>query len=257
MWPSCVEWIAHRGASRDAPENTLVSMNLAWQQGADAVEVDVFLSKDNRIVAVHDDTTKRTGGLDRRVADQTLAELKNLDVGAWKDAKWTGERIPALEELLAAIPGGKRLFMEIKCGREILPELEVVLRRSAVPSKKVAIVGMDWETVKAVRERMPGHEVYWVQRIERDEAAGAWNPSVEELVTKALKARLHGLDVKACAAVDAGFVKAVKKAGLRCFAWTVNDPGEAKRLIEAGVEGITTDCPGWLREKMDLLFRTP
>lgn len=257
MCMSCVEWIAHRGASHDAPENTLASMNLAWEQGADAVEVDVFLSKDKKIAAIHDDTTKRTGGLDRKVADQTLAELKVLDVGAWKHAKWTGERIPALEEVLAAIPDGKRLFVEIKCGREILPELKELLGRSDVPSRKVAIVGSDWAVVEAARRRMPEHEVYWVLRIEKDEAAGAWKPSVEELVNKALKARLHGLDVKASAAVDSSFVKAVTEAGLRCFAWTVNEPGEAKRLIEAGVEGITTDRPRWLREKVDLLFRTP
>src|SRR5258708_20977535 len=75
-----VEIIAHRGASDEAPENTLASINLGWQQNADAVEVDVYLSKDGQIVVIHDALTSKTAGVRRRVSDQTLAELKRLDV---------------------------------------------------------------------------------------------------------------------------------------------------------------------------------
>ena len=75
-----VEIIGHRGASRDAPENTLASVNLAWKRNADAVEIDVYLSKDGHIVVVHDETTKRYGGPDRKIADQTLADLKKLEL---------------------------------------------------------------------------------------------------------------------------------------------------------------------------------
>ena len=79
-----VEIIAHRGASFDAPENTLESVNLGWAKQADAVEVDVYLSKDGQIVVFHDHNTKKIAGVDLNVVDQTFSELRRLDVGAWK-----------------------------------------------------------------------------------------------------------------------------------------------------------------------------
>ncbi len=77
-----VQIIAHRGESYSAPENTLAAVTLAWQRNADAVEVDVHLSKEGRLVVIHDDNTRRTAGVDRKVREQTLAELKALDAGA-------------------------------------------------------------------------------------------------------------------------------------------------------------------------------
>ncbi len=77
-----VEFIGHRGASYDAPENTLASVNLAWEQGADAAEIDVYLTKDNRIIALHDKTTKKTTGVDWKPGERTLAELQTLDAGS-------------------------------------------------------------------------------------------------------------------------------------------------------------------------------
>src|SRR5438128_11840999 len=86
------ELIAHRGASHDAPENTLAAVQLAWQQHADAVEVDVRISRDGQLVVIHDDNTLRTGKAARKVSDETLAELRSLDVGRWKGRQWSGER---------------------------------------------------------------------------------------------------------------------------------------------------------------------
>lgn len=99
---------AHRGASYDAPENTLAAINLAWEQGADAIEADFYLTRDGQIVAFHDRTAKRTGGVDRAVESMTLAELKQLDVGSWKSAAFAGEPVPTFVEVLANIPAGKR-----------------------------------------------------------------------------------------------------------------------------------------------------
>src|SRR5689334_354029 len=106
--------VAHRGASHEAPENTLAAFRLAWEQGADAIEGDFYLTRDREIVCIHDDNTKRTSGEDLSVAASTLAQLRRLDVGRWKDPKWKGERIPTLTEVLATIPAGKRIFIEIK-----------------------------------------------------------------------------------------------------------------------------------------------
>src|SRR6516165_6861811 len=80
-----VEIVGHRGASHDAPENTLAAVRLAWEQGADAAEFDVRLTRDHRVVAIHDTDTGRTaGGANRVVAESTLAELRSIDVGRWK-----------------------------------------------------------------------------------------------------------------------------------------------------------------------------
>ncbi len=95
-----VEIIAHRGASHAAPENTLASVSLAWQMEADAVEVDVHLSKDNRIVAIHDPWTDRTGGVRLEVANTIAHHLRRLDVGSHKHHQYARERIPFLEEVL-------------------------------------------------------------------------------------------------------------------------------------------------------------
>ena len=82
--------IAHRGASHEAPENTLAAVRLAWEQDADAVEVDVQLSKDGRPVVIHDEDAKRTAGVAGKVSDQTLDRLRRLDVGRWKGEDWIG-----------------------------------------------------------------------------------------------------------------------------------------------------------------------
>lgn len=118
-----VEIIAHRGASFDAPENTLAAIELAWHQQADAVEIDVRLTADAEIVVIHDETTARHGGRDTPVCEESLTELRQIDVGRWKGSQWAGERIPTLAEVLETVPDGKRLFVEIKCRAEIVAAL--------------------------------------------------------------------------------------------------------------------------------------
>ena len=112
--------VAHRGASFDAPENTLPAFELAWEQGADAIEGDFLLTKDKQIVCIHDHSTKRLADRDLEVKSSTLAELKSLDVGFWKDKKYKNTRIPTLAEVFATIPDGKKIFVEIKCGTCLL-----------------------------------------------------------------------------------------------------------------------------------------
>ena len=246
-----LEITGHRGASHDAPENTLAAVNLAWKRGADSVEIDIYLSKDGHIVAIHDPTTKRYGGPDRKVADQTLAELKAIDVGRWKDKKFTGERIPTLLEVLATIPAGKRLFIEIKAGVEIIPELKRVLKQSGRKAAEAALIGFSYQTMTAVKRILPQHTAYWIVRVKRDKQTGVWSPAIDELIEKTKAAKLDGLDLgNAPAVIDREYVRRVKRAGLGVFVWTVNDKNEARRLRDAGVDGITTDRPGWLRKSL-------
>src|SRR5687767_15370020 len=109
----CLEIIAHRGASYDAPENTMAAFRLGWEQQADANELDIYLTKDGKIILLHDKAIKRTTGVEGRPEELTLEELRKLDAGSWKGPKWAGEKLPLLDEVLATIPAGKRVFIEI------------------------------------------------------------------------------------------------------------------------------------------------
>ena len=157
-----VEITAHRGASHIAPENTLAAINLAWQAGADAVEIDVFQSKDGEIVVIHDENTKHTSGVNLKVADTEFERLRKLDVGRWKGRRWAGQRIPTLEQVLATIPEGKRLLIEIKCGKEVVPKLHRVLIASGKTPKQIAVIAADPHVLIAAKQAMPKLHVLWV-----------------------------------------------------------------------------------------------
>lgn len=245
-----VEIIAHRGASFDAPENTLASVRLAWEQDADAVEIDVYLSRDGQVVAIHDKTPKRYGGPDRPVAEMTWDELRSLDVGAWKAPQWKGERIPLLEEILPTIPERKRLFIEIKAGPEILPELKRVLAEAKRPARQTAIIGFSAETMRAARETLPDLQIYWIVRLKAEQEAAVWERDVHELIAKAREIDVHGVDLGGSERIDAAFIEALKVANIPWYVWTINDPKEAERLCRLGCWGITTDRPGFLRREL-------
>ena len=243
-----VEIIAHRGASHDAPENTVASFKLGWKQNADADELDIWLSKDGKMVVFHDENTKRIADVDQRVADQTFDELRALDAGSWKGAAWKGEKIPTLAEALKTQPAGKRMFIEIKCGPEILPELERVLRESGKTPAELVIIGFGYDTMKAAKVRFPEIPVFWLVSPEK-ESRGE-KPTVDEMVAKVKSARLDGLNLNFKFAIDAAFVRQVKDAGLKLYAWTVDDAKVAQKLAALGVDGITTNRPEWLRAQL-------
>lgn len=100
--------IGHRGASHEAPENTLTAFELAWEEGADGIEADFRLTRDGQIVCMHDENTRRTTGISLTVADSLLDDLRRLDVGRWRGLAWAGTRIPTLSEVLAILPAGKK-----------------------------------------------------------------------------------------------------------------------------------------------------
>ena len=113
--------IAHRGASEDAPENTLEAFRLAWLQNADAIEGDFRLTKDGQIVCIHDEDTSRTCGEKMIVAESTYVELSQLDASAHFKGDLAPQSIPLLSEVFKAIPNNKGIYIEIKCGPEIVP----------------------------------------------------------------------------------------------------------------------------------------
>jgi glycerophosphoryl diester phosphodiesterase len=243
-------FIAHRGESYDAPENTLAAINLAWQRDADAVEVDVHLSKDDKIVVIHDDNTGKFDGKFRKIKDQTLEELRCHDVGKIKGSQWLNERIPTLEQVLDTVPENKYLFIEIKCGSEILTELKNLIDKSNLLHDKVKLIGFDFDVMKKARKIFDRFEISWVKNIEYLEMMKSWQPVLAKIIAKTQQANLDGLDFSAGRIIDKTFVDLIKTAGLKLYVWNVDDPSDAKRLIDAGIDGITTNCPQWLKGQL-------
>ncbi len=234
-------YIAHRGASFDAPENTVASAKLAWELGADAVELDVHLTADNRVMVIHDKDTRRTcNGKNFTIVTTPSIVLRDLDAGSWKDPKFKGERIPFLEEMIATIPEGKNLVVEIKCGSEIIPHLERILNKSTKKSRLI-FVSFGWETIVDIKKAFPGNKSYWLSGSKQ--AALKKLPLVEEM-------KLNGINM-ASSAIDDELVKMAGEHHLEVLAWTVDDPVEAKRLSALGITHFTTNRPDWLKQQLN------
>jgi glycerophosphoryl diester phosphodiesterase len=249
-----VEIVAHRGASYDAPENTMAATNLAWKQNADAVETDIYLGKDGKIIVFHDKTAKRTGGRDVPIADLTQAEARTLDAGSWKAPQFKGEKVPLLEEQIQSIPAGKRLLVEIKVGPEIVAELKRVFTATGANERNVTVISFNYETLKEVRKQLPHLKTLWLVGHPAPDAKKAPNakppPSVDEMIRNAKAANLTGLDLQHTWPLTDADLKKIKSAGLELHVWTVNDVAIAKRWRDWGVVSITTDRPAWLREQL-------
>jgi glycerophosphoryl diester phosphodiesterase len=244
--------IAHRGASFDAPENTLASFKLAFEQNADGIEGDFHLTKDGHIVAIHDQSTKRTaGGVDLDVASSTLDELRKLDAGGWKTPKYAGEKIPTLEEVLDIVSPGKLFYIEIKCGPEILPALEQTLAKSQVSPDQLRIISFSAEVIAAVKQRLPRIKAHWIAGYKHDKETMQWSPTRETILKTLNDCRADGFNSQANFAVFYNaFVDQLKSMGLETQAWTVDKPQDARRLKDMGVFGITTNRPAFVREAL-------
>lgn len=245
------QWIvAHRGASHDAPENTLAAFQLAWRQKADAIEGDFYLTKDKRIVCIHDKTTKRTAPNHpaRIVAETRLQELRQLDVGSWKGAKFADERIPTLTEVLATVPDGKLIFIEIKCGSEIIPHLKQELENSSLSAKQIVIISFDQSVISAARTSMPHIKANWLTSYRRGPTEESWNPSLDSVLQTLKDTGATGLGTHGNQQViDQAFARALRAAKFELHVWTVNDAQQARYFAELGASSITTDNPHEIR----------
>ena len=237
--------IAHRGASLEAPENTLAAFKLAWEQGADAVELDVQATKDGRLVVLHDDDTRRTTGVRGMVNQQTLAAVHQFDAGQWKHARWKGERIPLLSEVLAIVPAEKRVFMEIKSGAQVLSELESVLEACPLGPQQMVLMGFDFDLMCKVREQFGECETGWV--IERPWKA----PRLPRIIERAAEAGFRSLHFSGEWPLDQAMMDELHGAGFLITTWTVDDPRRAVQLAAAGIDGIITNDPFHIRKALE------
>jgi len=236
-----VQIIGHRGASYLAPENTVASAKLAWESGADAVEADIYLSKDNRIMVCHDANTRRTSGKDYIIKETNSETLRKLDFGSFKDKKYKGEKIPFLEEIIQTVPTGKELVVEIKCGSEVLPFLKDAISKYG-RGKKFVFIAFDFQTISDTKKVFPENSCYWLCS-----NSGLLNKNIN-LVSGA---GLEGISLS-YNIINEKVAEKAKELNLELFSWTVDNPEEAKRLISLGVRGITTNRPGWLNEQISL-----
>lgn len=245
--------IAHRGESCDAPENTCAAFDLAWRRGAAAIEVDVYLTADGHLVCCHDATTERTSGktTNLKIKDQTLAELQKIDFGSWYDPKFAGEKICTLDQVLAGMPPGKRIFVELKMGVESIPELKRALKQANRPAEDVVVICFQIDVCRAARHKLPEHKVLWLVMQRPDKQTGECKPSTESIIKTARDAGVDGIDIDGSQeSVCREAIQQYHAAGLQCYAWTINDPVRAKQLIDAGIDGITTDRAEWLRQQL-------
>lgn len=242
--------VAHRGESYLAPENTLASVNLAWELGDHTAEIDCHLTADGKLAVIHDATTKRCGDKDLTVRNVTFAELQQVDVGSWKGAKWAGERIPSLEQVLATVPEGRHLLIEIKVGPEAVPALRKAIESCGKPSSQFTVISFNAATIAEVKKTMPHQRAYWISGLKQDKQTGVWSPTVDELIATAKACKADGLCIQGREPVDQAFVKKVQAAGLVVNVWTINTLEEVQRYLSYGVDSVTSDRNAWIRGQL-------
>ena len=240
--------IAHRGESVDAPENTLPAYRMAVERGF-GFECDVYLSKDGRVFTFHDRTLARTtdGACDKPCGDVTWDELRSLDVGSWgpwKGSRFAGTHPALLEDVLALARDGRRIYLEVKPGPEVVPAVcEVFARQSRANAGNTLCISFNADTCKALKQRMPAYKVYWLCNSHHKDREG--NPAVtaDEVLATLRETGADGVDFHFDPAVaTAEFVGEVRRAGREFHVWTVDDLPTAREAFRRGVQTVTTNC---------------
>jgi len=240
--------IAHRGASRDCPENTLAAFDEALRQDCDGIELDLQLSRDSVPVVYHDKTLGLAGHGGERVAQVDFAELAKLDVGGWLDARFRGQHIPSLDEVLERYGKRTRLLLEIKtregrAGRDRhhrLARTVVRMVQEKQLEKHVMVLCFDSEILEVCADEAPG-----VRRVR--------NLKPPPLPTRTLRDPAYSLfalsvDVRT---LTSKFAAAARRDGLPLLAFTCNTERHVKSALAAGAIGVMTDRPGWLAETLE------
>ncbi len=220
----------------------MASFRAAWAEGADAIETDLRLTRDGRIVCMHDVTVDRTTNGKGKVAELSFDEIRELDAGK-------GEKVPTLAEMLAVVPSGKQTYIEIKIGPEIIPQMKKEILVSKLPLGRIVFIAFDDKVVTALKQALPTVKTYWLFAFKKKD--GKWNATHDEVIENLKASKADGLDVgftkESAEMVNAELAQKVKAAKLDLLVWTVNDAELARRALDLGAGGITTDAPGSLR----------
>lgn len=247
---------AHRGLSSIAPENTLAAFKLARDMGIPGVELDVHLTADGKLVVFHDHTTGRVAGADGiapgkeakgkglDLEKSTYDELRKVDIGSWKGAQYSGERIFLLSELFEECGDAFYFDIEMKChGREAygLEEATAAAIRAAHGGKSIAsrclISSFNPLTLARVKPLIPEVPTAIIWDVEDAlpfalrYGAGSWIGKVDFLKPDHQK-------VKATSAFRWRHL-----AGMEVLPWTIDDPAEARRVLGLGCAGVISNRP--------------
>lgn len=252
LWPQqagCLI-IGHRGACGYAPENTLVSFEEGIRRGADLLEMDVQLSKDNEVVVMHDTSVERTTNGEGHLRDLSWRKIKTLDAGGWYNPEFSDERVPHLSDVISRFRNRKtarrhpvNLVVELKTVRGSggsLADAVVALLHQDHFLERVIVISFDavaLQEVRAAHKSLPIGLLY---------SDGADEARIEQ----ALAMGAHALfPRKTC--VTAKGVAAAHKAGLALGTWTANTKNETKRLLTCGADAIATNYPDRLRALLE------
>jgi glycerophosphoryl diester phosphodiesterase len=233
--------IAHRGASYDAPENTLAAFDLALRLGADGIELDVRLSADGVPVVIHDATLDRTTDGRGPVSAWRWPELRSLDAGSWFDSQYARQRIPSLEDVFAAF--GERLLYVIELKTNSLRDHRLeqaviaIIQRHGL-ADQVILASLNPFALRRVRRLLPQIAVGLL--ISPHQPLYLRWTRLGTVMRYASRLLHHTL-------IDANTVAWARRYGYRLHAWTVDEPDEMMRLAALGVDAILTNRPDVLR----------
>ena len=217
----------HRGALAHAPQNTLAAFELAAQQGAQGIELDVQLSKDGQLVVIHDYSVDATTDGQGKVAEVTLAQLKQLDAGSWFAPDFAGARIPTLDEVFAAVGHKLLINVEIKASAPgIESAVADCVSRHAMDSR-VLVSSFDAAVLRRCQGVMSLPLAYL-----------HFKPSLSTADDLPVAALHPWRDL-----VDAGYMRRARELGCHVNVWTVNEAARACQLKALGVKAIITDDP--------------
>ncbi|TBL81760.1 glycerophosphodiester phosphodiesterase [Paenibacillus thalictri] len=234
--------IAHRGAKGEAPENTLAAFRLGLEQGCDAIELDIHLSKDGELIVIHDATLDRTTDMKGAVNDLTVAELKQADAGSWFDEKFAGERLPLLEEVFDLTPPDVMINVEIKgsYGRKLEHALCALMKRKN-RVHNVVVSSFDHKSLMFLKLLLPEAKIGLLYDM---------NAAKHSALADTLGLPVYSLHPN-MKRIDTEDVREAIERGLRVYPYTINDEAQMQEAIDYGVSGIITDYPGRLNGLLD------
>lgn len=235
--PARHEVQAHRGASAVAPENTLAAFRAAAEQGARWVELDVALLRDETLVVIHDDSVDRTTSGQGALGEVTAADLATLDAGSWFDPRFSGERVPRLEQVISLLGElGLSANIEIKQHKHH-KSLDTLVHavQAAIAGRgertEVMISSFDPEALKAMHALEPSLEMAMLW----------WNPPQDWAdKLRAIPAKSIHMSYKA---LSIALLEEIRQHDIKVRAWTSNNPVELVSFWGAGLTGVITDNP--------------
>jgi glycerophosphoryl diester phosphodiesterase len=231
--------IAHRGYRAKYPENTLASFRASIDAGVQMIELDVMLSKDRKVVVIHDGTLDRTTNGYGSVDGCTIKELKALDAGSWFQSRFAGERIPTLEEVLEDVKGRAMINIEIKTSAFEARHPDDSIERQIVElvahnnlQASILISSFEWKILEYITTMKEAPEIALLSRYPAD------GDNVERCVR--LKAFSWHPN---CGELQHGQVKKMHEAGICVFPYNVDSQKEYQRMIQMDVDGVITSDP--------------